>query len=141
MSKVREGGRFLFLFILFFSVAFIFLNFQTKESARDSKNLFSLMDKANGIPYVINSRKNIDTPQLLRILYNIELLIYMDHTKIKALAQKIVWETISQERCHSISLDFGPYGYVDFAPFGKLLKTGDIPPQDYENYRFHYVFY
>ncbi len=55
-----------------------------------------------------------------------------------AIAQKIVKGLIQQEECHSISIDFGTYGHADFAPHGNWNKAGEVPINNYEEYRFKY---
>jgi len=108
----------------------------------NSKNddLFPLVNKAEGVMYIIKSRENIDSMDIHRV-HIVDIAEKMSHEKLKAVAQKIVKDTIAHEKCNSIAIDFGPYGYVDFAPYGNWLRISNRLPNDYNNYRFKYIFF
>jgi len=133
---------FLILTLLFLPVILSVCVLEEKgNNLIEQKDVFALVDEAEGIPYVIKDRKSLDRQKYHRVLFQVEVSHTLPRIKIKALAQKIVKDTIEREQCHGISLDFGPYGYADFAPYGNWQKSGENPEVDYSNFRFTYVFY
>ena len=104
-----------------------------------NKEIFSHLDEAKKISYIIKSRENLDRENIHRICFQVEVLKEVDDKSFMAVAQRIVKEIISQEYCHAIRIDFGRYGYVDFAPYGEWERAGETEPGLYEKYRFKYV--
>ena len=104
----------------------------------ENKTIFSHLDKADKIPYVIKSRKYFDRGDIHFVYFQIELLGDVGRENLSAVAQKVVKRVISQEYCHYIKIDFGQYGYVDFAPFGDWEKAGKVPINGYEEFKFKY---
>lgn len=135
----------LFLFSLIYFTFFVLIekNFEGKVKSDDlnSLNLFPLVEKAKGVSYMIKSRESFIQDSVRRVYYEIEVPKIISREQFMGLAQKIVKETIYQEKCHSIAIDFGPAGYVDFAPFGNWVKAGEVPLDNYENYKFRYIFF
>jgi hypothetical protein len=76
-----------------------------------------------------------------RVHFKVDISEPAAKEQIMGVAQKIVKETIALENCHSIAIDFGNLGYVDYAPYGKWTKAGSISPDDYKNYKFKYIFF
>jgi hypothetical protein len=133
---------FLFLILLFLPLTFsVCVQEEKGNRIIEQKDVFALVDEAEGVSYVIKDRKSLDRQEYHRILFQVEVSNTLPPTKLKALAQKIVKDTIKREKCHGISLDFGPYGYADFAPYGNWNKSDEKLEVDYNNYRFTYVFY
>lgn len=152
----KEGERYLFvskpLFVYFFlAVVFLVLIFflftGSIEEIKISevsfiikdKNIFSHLEKAKEAIYIIKSRESLDRKNIHRVFFQVEVQEGINQEQLLAIAQKIVKETISYEYCHSIRIDFGPYGHVDFAPYGNWIKGGEIPTGQYRDYRFNYV--
>ena len=133
---------FILLILIFLPLTFLVCVQEEKgNNLIDKEDVFALVDEAEGVSYVIKERKSLDRQEYHRILFQVEVRNTLPQTKLKALAQKIVQDTIKKEKCHGISLDFGPYGYADFAPYGNWQKSGETLEVDYDNYRFTYVFY
>ena len=147
-GPLRERSHFVFN-PLFFLISILFLPLifsaciqeEKGNSMIERREVFALVDEAEGVPYKIKDRKSLDNHDYHRILFQIEVSHELPRIKLKALAQKIVKDTIQREICHGISLDFGRYGYADFAPFGNWQRSGDTLEVDYSNFRFTYVFY
>jgi len=91
--------------------------------------------------YIIKARENLDSMNIHRVHIKVDMPEKMPHEKLKAVAQKIVKDTIAHEKCNTIAIDFGPYGYVDFAPYGNWLRISNRLPNNYNNYRFKYIFF
>ena len=147
-GPLRERNHFVFsppfnlLILLFLPLLFsVCIQDEKESSGIERKDVFALVDEAEGVPYIIKDRKSLDIHEYHRILFQVEISNNLPRIKLKALAQKIVMETIRREKCHGISLDFGPYGYADFAPYGNLYRSEENMEVDYDNYRFTYVFY
>lgn len=124
----------------------IFLFFPNKKSDRSkdvegSSVSFALARMANDVDFEILFRKNFDQDNVHRVHFRVDVTKNVSQGELKAIAQKIVKDTIEKERCHSIAIDFGIFGYADFAPYGNWLKAGEIPIDDYKNYRFKYLFF
>lgn len=103
-------------------------------------NLFTHIKKAENIAYSILSRKNLDRNGNYSIYLKIETTEQLSKEELVALTQKIVKEVIDRERCYSISLDFGEYGYADFIPENTLTKLSNYSEIDYNTYQLKYVF-
>jgi len=136
----------IFLFFLVFSFS-ILVSISPERSGineqiPDLKNesLFSLAENARGMSYTIQDRERLDRNGLHQEYFQIDMPEGASQKELKAIAQKIVKDTIDHKECHCIVIDFGIYGYVDFAPYGNWVKAGDIPLDDYKNYDFRYVF-
>jgi hypothetical protein len=131
-----------FLVLIFLSLIFL-LSFNagpTKTSSLfKNKELFSDLDKAKEIFFTIKLRENLDRGSVHRLYFRVEVPKETDDKSLMAVAQRIVRETISREYCHGIRIDFGRYGYVDFAPYGEWEKAGEIAYPRYERYRFKSV--
>ncbi len=147
-GPLRERNLFVFnpLFYLFVLILLPLLSSVCMQQEKGSsvierKDTFALVDEAEGVSFIIKDRKYLNIHDSHRILFQIEISNSLPKIKIKALAQKIVMETISREKCHGISLDFGRYGYADFAPYGNLHRRETIREANYDNFRFTYVFY
>ena len=83
----------------------------------------------------------MDRSTVHRVFFKIEVLKIDNKETLMALAQKIVKELLSHEQCHGVSIDFGPFGYADFAPYGNWIRSGEIPINNYKDYQFRYIFY
>ena len=140
-----------YLFSIFLPISFLILIITdcTNEvdltddlSILKNKNIFSHvhLDKKRAISYKIKSREALNRNNIHRVYFYIEIPNGVTQDMLKAVAQKIVKNTITHEICHSINIDFGPYGYIDFAPFGEWVKAGDVPIENYRYYRFKYCF-
>jgi len=134
---------FIIVISLFILISILFTGSSDDKKYSDSKsgNLFFLADKAERIIYTIKSRENLDRLDIHRVYIKVDVPEKISHEKIKAVAQKIVKDTIAYEKCQSIAIDFGPYGYVDFAPYGNWLRISKNKPGNYRNYRFKYIFF
>jgi hypothetical protein len=106
--------------------------------ASELKEKFPLAEKASDIPYEIQSRNWTDSP-IHSVLYQVKISAPFSELRMCAVAQKIVKETITQEWCHRIAIDFPGKGYVDFAPYGNWLKAGEVPIDNYRSYAFKYT--
>lgn len=124
-------------------ISILLTNSHDDKKNLNSKNddLFPLVNEAEGVMYIIKSRENIDSMNIHRVHIKVDMPEKMSHEKLKAVAQKIVKDTIAHEKCNTIAIDFGPYGYVDFAPYGNWLKISNRLPNNYNNYRFKYIFF
>ena len=137
-----SNSPFLLLILLFLPLTvLVCVQDEKGNNIIERKDVFALVDEAEDVSYVIKDRKSLDKQEYHRILFQIEVSHALPQIKLKALAQKIVKDTIKREKCHGISLDFGPYGYADFAPYGNWQKSDEKLEVDYNNYRFTYVFY
>lgn len=137
-----------YFFLTFAFLGLIYLIFATSaENIKLSevspifkdKNIFSHLNKLGNISYTIRSRESLERSNIHRVFFKVDVPEGISQKQLLAVAQKIVKETISHEYCHSIKIDFGPYGYVDFAPYGNWAKGGEVPISNYRNYRFNYV--
>lgn len=128
---------FLFLIYLFFQNN----KSDGSEDVEGRSVSFALARMANDIDFEITFRKNFDQDNVHRVHFKVDVLMNASQGELKAIAQKIVKDTIEKERCHSIAIDFGIFGYVDFAPYGNWLKAGEIPIDDYKDYQFKYLFF
>lgn len=108
-----------------------------RRSSLDNK--FPLAGKAAGIPFKIQSRDTLYSP-VHSVLFHVDMQIPATRQDMCAVAQKIVRETLRHEKCHCIAIDFREHGYVDFAPYGKWTKAGEVPIDNYETYEFKYSF-
>lgn len=131
---------FFVLIFLFFSASTDKIELSETSPIFENKEIFSHLLKTEYISYTIRSRESLDRNNIHRVYFKIEVPRGVNQEYLSAVAQKVVKETIIHERCHSIKIDFGPYGYVDFAPFGDWNKAGEININGYRNYRFNYVF-
>lgn len=138
--------HFFLAFIFLTMIYFLFTNYNDEtelyatSSIFKNKKIFSHLDKAEEISYVIRSRESLDRNNIHRLYFQVEVPKGINREQLVAGAQKIVKETISYELCHSIKIDFDSYGHVDFAPYGDWTRAGEIPINHYRNYRFKYVF-
>lgn len=130
---------------LFYSaLIFIFFTascYKEESTGLERNDLFSSADKSQGISYTIKERESINISNIHRLRFRIEVPNSISNEQIMSIAQKIVKNTIAHEECHSITLDFGLYGYVDFAPYGNWVKAGEIPIDNYKDYKFKYFFF
>ncbi|MBN1271575.1 MAG: hypothetical protein JXB26_04825 [Candidatus Aminicenantes bacterium] len=101
---------------------------------------FSLAELAKTIDYSIKSRESYDKRDIHRVYLRVEVHQELSRREFLALAEWIVKKTVMKERCHSITLDFGFLGNVDFAPYGNLIMAGAVPIDSYNNYAFKYYF-
>lgn len=104
-----------------------------------NREIFSHLDEAKKISYIIKLRENLDRDNIHRIYFQVEVLTEVDEKSLMAVAQRVVKETISREDCGALRIDFGRYGYVDFAPYGEWERAAAALPGLYERYRFKYV--
>lgn len=132
---------FAFLGLIYFIFATSAGNIKSSEASPifKDKNIFSHLNKLRDTSYTIRSRESLDRSNIHRVFFQVDVPKGTNQEQLLAVAQKIVKETISHEYCHSIKIDFGPYGYVDFAPYGNWAKGGEVPISHYRNYRFNYV--
>jgi hypothetical protein len=114
--------------------------FYNSSSILKDRRIFSYLDKLDEIKHTIKLRESLNKGDIHRVFFQVEVAGDIHRERLSSLAQRIVKETIAQEDCHSIRIDFGPHGYVDFAPFGDWDKAGEIPLGVYRNYRFKYIF-
>ena len=136
---------FLIVFV-FFALIYLFFVTATNETKLSETspifnniNIFSHLHKAEGIFYTIRIRESLDSANIHRVYYKIEVPTDINQEQLSAIAQKIVKETIIHERCHGIRIDFGPFGNVDFAPYGDWSKAGEVDIDRYKDYGFKYV--
>jgi hypothetical protein len=139
---------FYFFIVIVFIILIFFLsshsNYEIKLSDAypifKNRDIFSHLNKAAEISYTIKLRANLDRNGVHRIYFQVDVPEGASQEQIITAAQKIVKEGISQEFCHGVRIDFGRYGHVDFAPFGDWGRAGEIPVNQYKNYRFNYFF-
>jgi hypothetical protein len=128
-----------FLVLIFLTLIFL-LSFNTRPTKTSclfkNKEIFSDLDKAKEIFFTIKLRESLDRGSVHRLYFQVEVPKEIDDKSLMAVAQRIVKETISQEYFHAIRIDFGRYGYVDFAPYGEWEKAGETAYLRYEKYRF-----
>jgi hypothetical protein len=128
-----------FLALIFLALIFL-LSFNGGSAKTSSlfknKEIFSDLDKAKEISFTIKLRESLDRGNVHRLYFQVEVPKETDDKNLMAVAQRIVKETISQEYCHGIRVNFGRYGYVDFAPYGEWEKAGETTFPRYEKYRF-----
>jgi len=129
---------FTFLGLIYFIFATSTKNIKSSEASPifKDKNIFSHLNKFRDTSYTIRSRESLDRSNIHRVFFQVDVPKGINQEQLLAVAQKIVKEAISHEYCHSIKIDFGPYGYVDFAPYGNWAKGGEVPISHYRNYRF-----
>lgn len=111
---------------------------QIRSGSLDDK--FPLAGRAVGIPFKIQSRDTLFSP-VHSVLFHVHMQMPASRQDMSAVAQKIVRETLRHEKCHCIAIDFKEHGYVDFAPYGKWTKAGEVPIDNYETYEFKYTFF
>lgn len=130
---------------LFYStLIFIFFTascYKEESTGLERNDLFSSADKSQEISYTIKERESINISNIHRLRFRIEVPNSISNEQIMSIAQKIVKNTIAHEECHSITLDFGLYGYIDFAPYGNWVRAGEIPIDNYKDYKFKYFFF
>lgn len=114
--------------------------FYSSSSIFKDRRIFSHLDKPDEIKHTIKLRESLNKGDIHRVFFQVEVAGEVNRERLSSLAQKIVKETISKEHCHSIRIDFGPHGYVDFSPFGDWDKAGETPLGVYRNFRFKYIF-
>lgn len=156
MSRKSENRLFISKpLIVYFLLSFVFLTLLFiffRNSMEDVKTFdislvlknteaFSHLGKVKELSYRIKSRNNLNSSNVHRVSYQVEIPKGVNKELLMAVAQKIVKDTIGRELCHSVTIDFGEYGYVNFAPYGNLFKAGEVPFDNYRNYRFNYVFF
>lgn len=128
-----------FLVLIFLTLIFL-LPFNTGSTKTSSlfknKEIFSDLDKAKEIFFTVKLRESLDRGSIHRLYFQVEVPKEIDDKSLMAVAQRIVKETISQEYWHAIRIDFGRFGYVDFAPYGEWEKAGETAYLRYEKYRF-----
>ncbi len=136
---------FLIVFV-FFALIYLFFVISTNETTLSETspifnniNIFSYLHKADDIFYTIRIRESLDRANIHRVYYKIDVSTDINQEQLSAVAQKIVKETIIHERCHGIRIDFGPFGNVDFAPYGDWNRAGEVDIDRYKNYGFKYV--
>lgn len=156
MSKEQEGGApvsflsvnksLFWLFILSFSFLsfFIFFTYSSQSLSNDdillkNSDLFSLALLAASLPFKINTRQNIDYSGVHTIYLQVYVPEGLTKTQIKAIAQKIVKDILSQEYFNSVSIDFGQYGYTEFKPSPAARKN--LSSLTLKDYSFTYIFY
>jgi hypothetical protein len=151
----KEAKRFLISYplflsfvivIVFFALIYLFFVTSTNETKLSETSpifnnikIFSHLDKAEDILYTIRIRESLDRANIHRVYYKIDVPTDINQEQLSAVAQKIVKETIIHERCHGIRVDFGPFGNVDFAPYGDWSRAGEVDIDRYKNYGFKYV--
>jgi hypothetical protein len=136
---------FLIIFV-FFALIYLFFVTSTNETKLSETSpifnnikIFSHLHKAEDIFYTIRIRESLDRANIHRVYFKIEVPTDIKQEQLSAVAQKIVKETIIHERCHGIRIDFGPFGNVDFAPYGDWSRAGEVDIDRYKNYGFKYV--
>ena len=136
---------FLIVFVFFALIGLFFVasTNETKLSETspifNNTKIFSHLQKAEDVFYTIRIRESLDRANIHRVYFKIEVPTDISQEQLSAVAQKIVKETIIHERCHGIRIDFGPFGNVDFAPYGDWSKAGEVDIDRYKNYGFKYV--
>jgi hypothetical protein len=131
------------LAVVFFAAVsgIIFLTDSGKRPGGNQKTaLFRLAPLAKKAPYKVLSRKNFVYNSIFRIQFNVEVPEETSTQQYMAIAQKLVQDTIRMEKCHSIEILFEDNCYVDFAPYGEWDRAGEIPINDYRDYKFKYTF-
>jgi hypothetical protein len=131
-----------FLVLIFLTLIFL-LSFNAGPAKTPSlfknKEIFSALDRAKEIFFTIKLRENLDRGSVHRLYFQVEVPKETDDKSLMVVAQRIVKETIPHEYCDGIRIDFGRYGYVDFAPYGEWEKAGETAHPRYERYRFRYI--
>jgi hypothetical protein len=151
----KEAKRFLIshplflsfvIVIVFFALIYLFFVTLTNETKLSETSpifnnikIFSHLDKAEDIFFTIRIRESLDRANIHRVYFKIDVPTDINLEKLSAVAQKIVKETILHERCHGIRIDFGPFGNVDFAPYGDWSRAGEVDIDRYKDYGFKYV--
>lgn len=132
--------------IVFFVLIYLFFVTSTNETELsetspifNNTKIFSHLDKAEDILFTIRIRESLDRTNIHRVYYKIDVPTDINLEQLSAVAQKIVKETIIHERCHGIRIDFGPFGNVDFAPYGDWSRAGEVDIDRYKDYGFKYV--
>jgi len=140
---------FVFFICVFIFVAGIYLLSKSNQSKGKtsipsdffkSEQIFSIVDKNITVPFVIKFRKDLDKGKIHRVQFRVEVSNGFNQQQLMAIAQKIVKQTLTHEYCHGITIDFGCDVYIDFAPFGNWAKAGEVPINNYKNYRFKCFF-
>ncbi len=150
----KEGKRLLISNPLFYCSLIIFIFFaliglffvastnETKLSETspifNNIEIFSHLQKAEDVFYKIRIRESLDRANIHRVYYKIDVPTDINQEQLSAVAQKIVKETMIHERCHGIRIDFGPFGNVDFAPYGDWSRAGEVDIDRYKEYGFKY---
>ena len=136
---------FLIVFV-FFALIYLFFVTSTNETKLSETSqifnnikIFSHLHKAEDIFYTIRIRESLDRANIHCVYFKIEVPTDINQEQLSAVAQKIVKETIIQERCHGIRIDFGPFGNVDLAPYGDWSRAGEVNIDRYKDYGFKYV--
>ncbi len=136
---------FLIVFV-FFALIYLFFITSTNETKLSETSqifnnikIFSHLHKAEDIFYTIRIRESLDRANIHCVYFKIEVPTDINQEQLSAVAQKIVKETIIHERCHGIRIDFGPFGNVDFAPYGDWSRAGEVNIDRYKDYGFKYV--
>ncbi|MCJ7679486.1 MAG: hypothetical protein MUP70_02065 [Candidatus Aminicenantes bacterium] len=130
------------LFMLLLAITLLSgCNRATAQSEDQSNSLFPLADLAETVSYEILQRKTFSYSDIIRIQFKVQMAGNDSKQNLQAVAQKIVRDTILKNKCHTISIDFGRGGFVDFAPYGKWTMAGEAPILNYKDYRFRYAFY
>jgi len=137
---------FLIVFVFFALIYLFFVTSTNKTKLSETSpifnntKIFSYLHKAENIFYTIRIRESLDRINIHRVYFKIEVPTDINQEQLSAVAQKIVKETIIHEKCHGIRIDFGPFGNVDFAPYGDWSRAGEVDIDRYKNYRFKYVY-
>jgi hypothetical protein len=150
-KRMQEKGPFpqtlwinaVFLLIIFFILLTAFeCNKPGEENLSRSilQHKLAMSDMGEKIEFSILIRKNIDSGRIRRIYFRVKLNEKGNPEKCKAVAHKIIRDVLEYEKCHGISIDFGPLGQVDFAPDGNWLMAGSVPAGNYDRYQVHYHF-
>ena len=132
--------------VVFFALIYLFFVTSTNETKLSETSpifnnikIFSHLDKAEDIFFTIRIRESLDRANIHRVYYKIDVSTDINPEQLSAVAQKIVKETILHESCHGIRIDFGPFGNVDFAPYGDWSRAGEVDIDRYKDYGFKYV--
>ena len=150
-KRMQEKGPFpkklwikaVFLLIIFFILLTAFEYNKPGEKILSHsilKNKLAMSDLGENIKFSILIRKNMDSGRIRRIYFRVKLNEKGNTEKYKAVAHKIIRDVLEYEKCHGISIDFGPLGQVDFAPDGNWLLAGSVPAGNYDRYQVNYHF-
>jgi len=148
MRIFTSAGRTVLFFFLFLSLlwggeALLSLKQGERIQGTEVKDrlVFTLAGKGEGIAFHVIHRISYDRGDCHRVYYKIGLPEGCCRRDIEAVSQWLVKQTLKQEDCRNIALDFGERGYVTFSLYEEHREKVDAKFGSPMEHSFRYIFF